>query len=499
MPGIQKRLALLAQTQPAWQVAFRDGTGELLYSELAGKVNDCAQWLASLDARVVALHGQNSIDWVLIDLACQEAGVVCVPLPTFFSVDQIKRCLRQVGADIVISDQQRFDSVMGEDVGWRRLGNRSSFHVWKIPVAGAALFPQGTQKITFTSGSTGSPKGVCLSEAHQWLVARSLADAIGIESPRHLCLLPLSTLLENVAGIYSPLLCGGCIVLADDDARGISGSSGLCVETLLACISQVQPTTMILLPQLLSVLVAACKQGWQPPASLEFIAVGGGKVAADSITVAHQIGLPVYQGYGLSECGSVVALNTPGDQQVDSVGRVLPHCNVAIKHSEIVVSGANHLGYLGDSDSWYPDEIPTGDIGAVADGCLSIDGRKKNILISSFGRNVSPEWVEAELLSIPLLSQCMVVGDGEPYLSALVCAPPGVGDAAIARWIERVNKNLPDYARVLRWQRVAEPALNKHATANGRLQRDRVARAFSKDIERCYAADSALKQLEEMQ
>lgn len=492
MTGIVKRLEFIAQIVSPDKIALTDETDELSYNELIHRVKDESQWLSGLSVKVVALHGQNSIGWIILDLACQEADIVCVPLPTFFSADQIEHCLSQAGVDLILSDQKNFDTSMDEDFNLTPLEERSSFHAWRIPDVTLGVFPKETQKITFTSGSTGSPKGVCLSTKHQWQVAQSLADAVEIRNPRHLCLLPLSTLLENIAGIYNPLLCGGGVVLVNDAERGLSGSSGLDKNRLLACIERTQPETTILIPQLLTVLVAACEQGWRPPTSLKFVAVGGAKVSPDLISIAHQYGIPVYQGYGLSECGSVVALNTSKDQHADSVGRVLPHCKVSIENSEIIVTEPCHLGYLREPDSWHPKAVRTGDIGALENGWLKIDGRQKNVLITSFGRNVSPEWVESELMSMPLLSHCMVVGDDKPHLGALVSAPSAITDTDIGIWVKQANERLPDYARVLVWRRVDESALSGYATANGRLQRTYVGEAFKHQIEKLYLADSIL-------
>ena len=171
---------------------------------------------------------------------------------------------------------------------------------------------------------------------------------------------------------------------------------------------------------------------------------------------------------------------------------MLPHCTVSIEKSEIIINEPCHLGYLGESNSWYPESIHTGDIGTLEDGWLKINGRQKNILITSFGRNVSPEWVESELMSMPLLSQCMVVGDGKPYLGALVSAPSAITDTDIDEWVQRVNERLPDYARVLIWQRITESSLNEYATANGRLQRAHVEDAFKDEIGKFYLDGSVL-------
>jgi len=408
--------------------------------------------------------------------------------------------------DTLLSDQNDFSDKLSEIntefTGCLDSEAQGALYVWKrsssLTMEACQNTPNGTQKITFTSGSTGNPKGVCLSVDHQWRVAQSLADTIGINYPKHLCLLPLSTLLENIAGVYAPLLSGGEIVIPSDRERGMLGSSQLDSKTLLDCIVSTQPTTIILVPQLLTLLVHACMQGWQAPESLQFVAVGGGKVAPQLIQQARDFGLPVYQGYGLSECGSVVALNTASCENVDTVGQVLPHCHVALEKGEIVVSGAVHLGYLDDTKSWYPEKVYSGDIGSMDDGFLSIDGRSKNILITSYGRNISPEWVESELLSMPILSHCVVLGDGRPKLIALVSAASSVSDSDIDRWVSMANQQLPDYARVSDWIRLSDQDFHSYLTANGRPQREKIQQAFSEQVEQVYQNETQFDQMNEI-
>ena len=151
-----------------------------------------------------------------------------------------------------------------------------------------------TQKITFTSGSTGTPKGVCLSLESQLQVATSLYQSIGLEKPNHLCLLPLPVLLENLAGVYAPLLAGGTVNLVPLAELGFSGAQLLEPHKLIAAIERTEPNTLILVPELLTCLVAFAKQGWQAPKSLKFIAVGGAVVSQALIKQARELGLPVY-------------------------------------------------------------------------------------------------------------------------------------------------------------------------------------------------------------
>ena len=485
-----KRLEFIANLLPAGQSALDNGCESWSYQQLIAKIDDCRQWLVQLPGDVIAFQLENGLDWVLLDLACQTVDKTLIPIPAFFSAGQLENALRASGAELFIADHSLAQNAEAqawvEQQGQLLAATFRSLKAWHLALDSRRQMPEGTTKITFTSGSTGHSKGVCLSAEHPWRVAQSLADTLKIKQPRHLCLLPLPTLLENIAGVYSPLLSGGTVLVPGDEARGLSGSCGLNAKQILSCISRFQPNTLILIPQLLTLLVQARLEGWQAPSSLEFIAVGGARVAPDLIATAHQLGLPVYQGYGLSECGSVVALNTPERQRQDTVGPVLPHCRVTIEQGEIRVSGCSHLGYLGDPLSWYPQSVSTGDQGTMSEGFLAINGRLKNLLITSFGRNVSPEWVESELLATPLLTQVQVFGDARPYLVALLAAPEQISDAAIDGWINVVNQSLPDYARILRWQRLAESEFQPFMTANGRLQRQRLQRAKRGLIEQMY-------------
>ena len=134
----------------------------------------------------------------------------------------------------------------------------------------------------------------------------------------------LSTLLENIAGVYTPLLANGCIITPSLMDLGMHGSSTLNVGKLLTRLTGYQPNSLILVPELLLALVQACEKGWQPPQSLMFVAVGGGKVSPTLLQNVREHGLPVYEGYGLSECSSVVCLNSPDQNRTGSVGKALP-------------------------------------------------------------------------------------------------------------------------------------------------------------------------------
>ena len=454
----------------------------LSQSQLMASATQLAGWLADRDIRVLALYADNCPQWLIVDLACQMAGCILLPLPHFFSARQIAHSLQQAGCCHWLVDQPAaltakigapqhaaIEPVTGFTLGYRPL-----------PEAGSAI-PPGTGKITFTSGSTGHPKGVCLSNHSQLQVGRSLLDTLDAYQGDHLCLLPLSTLLENIAGAYRALLGGFTLHLPSAATLGFNGTAAN-ITRLCACISDYRPATLILVPELLRLLLSACRQGWQPPDSLRFVAVGGASVATESIAQAHDYGMPVYEGYGLSECCSVVSLNTPDRHRPGSTGTVLPHQQAHESNGSIMVSGQCFLGYLGQPDSWHGRTVDSGDLGWLdSDGFLHISGRQKNLLISSFGRNIHPEWPETALLACPLIRQAVVFGDRQPFCCALLYADPAATDEAIRTAIATINRQLPDYARIRRWHRLDQPMTEGQGlfTANGRPRRQAIADHFA--------------------
>lgn len=411
-------------------------------------------------ARVAGLIADNGPGWVIADLAAQKAGVVLVPLPAFFTPAQIEHAVVETGMDSIIGARLP---------GFASAGEVGGFPWWRRAALPAA-FPRGTSKVTFTSGTTGTPKGVALTGPQQKAVAHALAHVtrhLGLK--RHLCLLPLAVLLENVAGVYAPLAAGMELCVPPLAETGLRGSSDFDPLACLAAIGKRQADSVILLPQMLAALAAALEGGAPAPGSLKFAAVGGAKVSPALIHRARALGLPVYEGYGLSECASVVSLNIPGADRVGSVGKALPHLQVEIEDGEILVNGN-----------------PTGDLGHVdADGFLYIHGRRKHVLITSYGRNVSPEWPEAELLAGPAIVQAAVFGEAQPRLCALVVPAAGASAAAVGAQVLAANSRLPDYAQIGAWLPADAPFTpqNGFATANGRARREALWRTYGERLD----------------
>lgn len=482
-----------SQQQPQ-QIALIGNKCELNYAQLVAQVNLLAQWLIDKKIGRAGLWGENSIEWIIADLAARKAGTTLIPLPLFFSTAQLQhiiaqtelRCLLMIGNIHPIAPvTNRVDT------------SNANIYCDYLSTRGTLTRAGDICKITFTSGTTGAPKGVCLSDMAITNVTAALIDRIyanpeaELEINRHFTLLPLSTLLENIAGVYVPLQLGKTIVVLAGTDIGLMGSSELSLPTLLHRLHQFNPNSLIVLPQILLAFVAASQQGFPLPASLKFIAVGGARTSTHLLQQAHTIGLPVYEGYGLSECASVVSLNSPIANKIGSAGKPLAHVKIRIEQGSILVSGNTFSGYWGqpgqDADAW----LDTGDLGYLDDeGFLFITGRRKNVLVSSYGRNISPEWVESELALCRNIAQCIVIGDSQPFCSAiLVPASKQITAEQIRQDIGRINQGLPDYAHIKKF--ILAPtsftSANQLLTDNGRLRRSEIIAHYQNDIAAIYA------------
>jgi long-chain acyl-CoA synthetase len=407
------------------------------------------------DTRTLGLLMENSPAWIVTDLSAIHAGVVNIPLPGFFSDEQLRHAIRDGQIDTVITDNPaRMKSLLPDsrEVSLEIAG-KPCVQMF-FPVDGTDEKHSNTVKVTYTSGTTGTPRGVQLSLKAIETVTDSLAEAACADrEDRALVLLPLSILLENIGSVYVPILAGAEIIVPDSGDLGLSGSSQIDAAIFAAALQSIRPTAMILPPQLLKLLVVLGKQHALPD-SFRFIAVGGAPVGIALLDAARELGLPVYQGYGLSEACSVVALNTAENNRMGSVGRLLAHNKVRINEDgEIVIIGETFNGYLNGNGRNTYGELATGDLGYLdEDGYLYVTGRSRDRIITGFGRNISPEWIESEFLSHPLIVQAVVFGNNMPCLAAvLVLAqhdPQDVNMDIVESAMQEVNERLPDYARV---------------------------------------------------
>ncbi len=447
-------------------------TVRISYAELQLDIQRTAEELKAQNIQALALRVENSVNWAIIDLAAMAANIVVVPIPTFFSDAQVEHTLSESRVDALVGDWRdvSLSAQVESDSQQSEVTNVAGLTVLRLTVRERTSYPAGTGKVTFTSGSTGKPKGVCLSNEHLCQVADSLAQSVGNLARSHLVLLPLSTLLENITGIYVPLLLGVTSTILPGTKTGLIGSSQFDATIFAKALTDINPDSLVLTPALLLALIHLVKQKPSLAHSLKFVAVGGARVSSQLINTAHALNIPAFEGYGLSECGSVVCLNTPSTFKPGTCGKPLPHTQIRIaEDGELYVKGSIALGYL--NEPFRQEWLATGDLAQLDEqGFVTLAGRKKNLIVTAYGRNVSPEWIESEAPAFLPNTPLIVTGDGQQALCAVVAEC----DDLIAK-VSGLNSTLPDYARIQTLLVMKNPkSIASWYTENGKLKRSEI-------------------------
>ena len=458
----------------------------LTWQQLATEITKVEAVLSG--KRRVGLLMANSPAWVVADLACMKTATTLVPLPSFFSDEQLQHTLLDAGIDLVITDDP--DRVVAVGKVKRSclmyIADKACYCL-QLHASPEQTGIEDVIKVTYTSGTTGSPRGVCLSLETVETVAVSLAEAAAASNTdRALVLLPLSILLENIGSVYVPLLVGAELLVPDPAETGLSGSSQVDAGHLASALTKYRPTALIVPPALLKLLVHLAGAQLLPD-SLRFIATGGAPIGMSLLAAAASLDLPVYQGYGLSETGSVVALNTVVDNRPGSVGKPLPHVHIHISDAgEIMVQSDTLADYLKDPVRENGNLLATGDTGYIdAEGYLFVTGRMCERIITSYGRNISPEWIEAELLSHPAIRQAAVFGNDLPFLVAILVPMTSGALESMDKVIATINEKLPDYARIDGWLE-ANPVFSMargELTPSGTLRRRVIEKNYSRQLD----------------
>jgi acyl-CoA synthetase (AMP-forming)/AMP-acid ligase II/heme oxygenase len=444
------------------------------YSDLFSQIVAAASSLKDAPSTVALLMPRDERH-IASELALTCLGCTVVPLPDFFSDGQVRHILSDANVQAVVTVPELTGRFKSLDLP---LLTPSFSHI-----ASHQPFQDG-KRIIYTSGTTGKPKGVVLG-GKQVIANLKALEVAACASPddRHLSVLPFSLLLEQLAGIYLPLWVGAEIHVIHDP------------RSLPAVAQCIRPTTTVLVPDLLKAWVRwlrGAKQ--QAPDSLRLVAVGGAPVSAGLAEMSWEAGIPVHEGYGLSECASVVALNRVGERAAGTVGRPLPGIEVQIDQGEIVVAGPTVMeGYLGGhptDNCWR-----TGDLGYFNEaGHLIVLGRKDDVIVTDNGRNIHPEWIEPMLLADQRIARAAVIGGGSCAVAVVVPYPDHfeflkAASADVLGWlVQSLCADAPDYARprktiVLSFE---EAAANALFTLDGRPRRRHITHFLRRRIMTFY-------------
>lgn len=461
---VEQRLAgLAADGRTLVEALDRTGrpVGVLSYADGVGAARVLAGRLRLAETRpVVGVLAGNTAEFVVADLALLLSGAVEVPVPLAFSAEQAASLLPEATICLV------------DEAGRQRLAEWGAERVLPagcrvVPVAlpdlvaeaaeGAPPWPddpwrdeQAICKVVHTSGTTAHPKGVRIRGAGLDALLRSLDRVMPAGAyTRYLSLVPFSLLIEQVAAIYLVICHGGTVVLLPPD-EPLVGTSSFAAGAVLRYTPAARPTALVATPALAEELADRADRvaaRGRPVARELFgrdepplICCGGAPVEPGTLHRLDRHGLTVYEGYGLSENSSTVSWNRPGHRRIGTVGQPLDHVEVRLADDgELLVrSSSLFAGYTGtdpsaclvDPDGW----LHTGDLAEIEEtGHIRIVGRKKNVIVTSAGRNVAPEWVEAQYATLPFVRAGAVVGDGMQTLHGLFLVADGTDEATARR------------------------------------------------------------------
>lgn len=408
----------------------------------------------------VAILSTTSLDWVLTDLAVLALGAVVVPVYPTSSAHQIAHILADSGAVLGIADTDTDSDRLVEGgvpaITFDDLIDASAAAL-DIEDTLAACVADDVAMIVYTSGTTGPAKGCVISHRNMFAAASNTVLRTGDMFVDPTAVTALALPLSHVFG--QTILFAG--LLGGTKTHFISS-----IPELIPQLPSISPSFLALVPYALEKIRKIARQGLTPADEAEAIARGhtaltsteleasepvagllGGRLtnvisggaSLDATTVAFYAGFGVrlLNCYGMTETATAVTVNEPTTNRVGTVGRPIPGTTVAIADDgEVLVGGANvSRGYWGaaadktavDAEGW----LHTGDIGELdADGYLVITGRKKEILVTSGGKNVAPTPLEDRIRLHPLVSNCIAIGDGRPFVTALVT----LDQAQYARW-----------------------------------------------------------------
>ena len=343
------------------------------------------------------------------------------------------------------------------------------------------LDPSAPAMIVYTSGTTGKPKGAMLSSRNA-LATEGMTGLLGLtEDDLILSYLPLCHVAEKIFSLFSPMITGAVVHFGEsietvrDDLRDVSPTVFLGVPRIWEKLHASVTLRMKDSSRLKRALFAwALERGrriaprreegtttwrdravWLACDLLVFRALqerlglrrcrlpvsGAAPIAPEILQWFHSVGIPVREGYGQTECAGVSHTNRPGANRLGSVGRPIPGCEHRIaEDGEILLRGDMVFsGYLHDADATaatvgHGGWLHTGDLGSIDDDeYLWITGRKKELIITAGGKNISPEKVENALKTSPYINEAVAVGDGRKFVSALV----QIEYDAVADWATR--------------------------------------------------------------
>ncbi|HEX4798233.1 MAG TPA: AMP-dependent synthetase/ligase [Burkholderiales bacterium] len=509
-----------------------------------------ARWQAYLRAQGfargdrIALCMKNGIHWAAADLAALGLGLAVVPLYVDDNPENVAWCLENSGARLLVVESSRIAAVLAQvstalprvlclaadpGSGYEPLDavlprQAPGFEV--VPLEDGAL-----ATICYTSGTAGRPKGVMLTHGNI-LANVGACERLRIARPgdAFLSFLPVSHMFERTGGYYLPLAIGAKVAYARS------------VSKLAEDLASERPTIVFAVPRVFERFASRVNEALaKAPAKkrlFDLVVAAGGRAVRGEAGIIDRIvlallrrrvaepvlarmggrmrlavlggapldpaiawlflslGLPILQGYGMTEASPVISVNRMEDNVPESVGAPLDNVEARIgANNELLARGPSVMqGYWNnpeatakvlDREGW----LHTGDLAEIRDGKIFIRGRLKDVLVLSNGEKLPPQDVELAILGDPVFEQGILVGEGRPFLTFVAVTRETDEKSLIQRANERL-KGFPRYIRVRRVVATRDPwtVNNGLLTPTLKVKRERVQKKFGGEIERAYAA-----------
>jgi long-chain acyl-CoA synthetase len=435
----------------------------------------------------IGLMSRTRYEWTLLDFAAWRAGLVVVPVYETSSAEQVQWILGDSGAELVVVESDRHrevvDQVRGQLPALRRIVQIDGGGLDELRSQGAGVSSreldarqEGLDRsslatIIYTSGTTGRPKGCQLTHGNFMGLAENAIERLGqvvlADQASTLLFLPLA----HVFARFIEILCvaGRARMGHSSDLTALLDDFGTFRPTFVLAVPRVfekiynsaeakatldgkgkifqrasavaiaysealdtgGPGLWLRLQHGLFDRLVYGKLRAAMGGQVRYAVSGGGPLGTRLGHFFRGIGVTILEGYGLTETTAPITVNTPDLIKIGTVGPPLPGSAIRIApDGEVLVKGIGVFESYHDNDEATREGIvdgwfQTGDLGELdADGYLRITGRKKEIIVTAGGKNVAPAVLEDRLRAHPLVSQCIVVGEGKPFVGALVTLDP---------------------------------------------------------------------------
>jgi long-chain acyl-CoA synthetase len=517
-----------------------DGWEDVSWAEFLADVTAAAKGLVAVGVEVgdrVALISKTRYEWVVFDYATWFAGAVSVPIYETSSAEQIAWILADSGATVAVVETHdhaaRIDTVVARLTALRKVVCLESGGMARLVEDGSAVSDAGIAErraapsptnlatVIYTSGTTGPPKGCALTHGNflfeLGVATELLHEVFDVAEASTVLFLPLAHVFARVISL-------GCV-----QAR-VRVRHTAQIDNLLDDLEAFRPTFVLAVPRVfekvfntasaraasdgrgrlfnaaVSTAIAHSRaQDRSGPGvllrarhavfdrlvysrlrtslgdTLHYAVSGGAPLGERLAHFFRGAGVPILEGYGLTETTAAATVNAPQAQRIGTVGRPLPGTTVRVADDgELMFRGGQvFVGYWNDeeqtSEALVDGWLRTGDVGEVdQDGYVRVTGRKKEIIVTAGGKNVAPAVLEERVRAHPLVSQCMVVGDGRPFVAALVTLDPEM----LADWLT-LRGRVGSVAQLVRDPEVVEEIQRAVDDANSAVSRAEGIRAFS--------------------